>query len=32
MVTVLSAYTEEIDKVDAAVSNLLEQLAPEKIS
>jgi hypothetical protein len=30
MVTVLSAYTEEIDKVDAAVSNLLEQLAPER--
>ena len=30
MVKVLTAYTEEIDDVEASVSNILEQLAPEK--
>ena len=30
MIKVLTAYTEEIDDVEASVSNLLEQLAPEK--
>jgi hypothetical protein len=30
MIKVLTAYTEEIDDVDAAVSSLLEQLAPDK--
>jgi hypothetical protein len=30
MIKVLTAYTEEIDDVEAAVSSLLEQLAPEK--
>jgi hypothetical protein len=30
MIKVLTAYTEEIDDVEAAVSSLLEQLKPEK--
>jgi hypothetical protein len=30
MIKVLTAYTEEIDDVEAAVSSLLEQLAPDK--
>ncbi|MDR2143588.1 MAG: FIST C-terminal domain-containing protein [Treponema sp.] len=30
MINVLTAYTEEIDDVDAAVSSLLEQISPDK--